>query len=59
MEREFAELGLNIVWHPFWSAKLQEIVDNARSEAAKAGKRFSEDAFVDERRRKETIPGRG
>ncbi len=52
--RDFAELGLKVVWQRVWCRSFQEMVDKARTQAAEAGQPFDEAAFVECQRAEET-----
>jgi hypothetical protein len=50
VERQFAELGLGVVWQPRWSESLRRRLDEARAVAAAAGDTLDEAAFVERMR---------
>lgn len=52
--RDFAGLGLKIVWQRCWCRAFREMIDTARTQAAKAGQPFDEAAFIEHQRAEET-----
>jgi lipopolysaccharide biosynthesis glycosyltransferase len=52
--RDFAELGLKVVWQRCWCRALQKMIDAARAQAAEAGLVFDEAAFIEHQRTEET-----
>jgi hypothetical protein len=52
--RDFAELGLKVVWQRCWSRRFEETIDKARTQADEAGQPFDEAAFIECRRAEET-----
>jgi hypothetical protein len=52
--RDFAELGLKVVWRRCWSRAFDERIDKARTQAAEAGQPFDEAAFIRRQRAEET-----
>jgi hypothetical protein len=52
--RDFAELGLKVVWQRCWCRAFEETIDKARTQAAEAGQPFDEAAFIECRRAEET-----
>jgi hypothetical protein len=51
--RDFAELGLKVVWQRVWCRSFQEMIGKARTQAAEAGQPFDETAFIECRRAEE------
>jgi hypothetical protein len=52
--RDFAELGLKVVWQRVWCRAFEEMIGKARTLAATAGQSFDEAAFIEHQRAKET-----
>ena len=52
--RDFAELGLKVVWQRVWCRSFEETIDKARTQATEAGQPFDETAFIECRRAEET-----
>jgi hypothetical protein len=52
--RDFAELGLKIVWQQCWCRAFEEMIGKARRQAAEASQSFDEAAFIECRRAEET-----
>jgi len=52
--RDFAELGLKVVWQRCWCRPFQERIDRASAQAAEAGQPFDEAAFIERQRAEET-----
>ena len=52
--RDFAELGLKVVWQRVWCRSIRETIDKARRQAAEASQPFDEAAFIECRRAEET-----
>jgi len=52
--RDFAELGLKIVWQQCWCRAFEEMIGTARTQAAEAGQPFDEAAFIERQRTEET-----
>lgn len=50
VEKEFAALGLAVVWRRLWSEALRQMIEEAR---AAAGASFDENAFVERMREEE------
>jgi len=54
VSRDFAELGLKIVWQQCWCRAFEEMIGKARRQAAEASQPFDEAAFIECRRAEET-----
>jgi hypothetical protein len=54
VSRDFAELGLKIVWQQCWCRAFEEMIGKARRQAAEASQSFDEAAFIECRRAEET-----
>jgi hypothetical protein len=52
--RDFAGLGLKVVWQRCWCRAFEETIDKARTQADEAGQPFDEAAFIECRRTEET-----
>jgi hypothetical protein len=52
--RDFAELGLKVLWHRCWCRAFEETIDKARRQAAEASQPFDEAAFIECQRAEET-----
>jgi hypothetical protein len=52
--RDFAELGLKVVWQGCWCRAFEEVIDKARTQADEAGQPFDEAAFIEHQRSEET-----
>jgi hypothetical protein len=52
--RDFAGLGLKVVWQRCWCRAFDETIDKARTQAAQAGQPFDEAAFIERQRTEET-----
>jgi hypothetical protein len=52
--RDFAELGLKVVWQRCWCRAFEETIDKARAQAAEAGQPFDEAELVERQRTEET-----
>ncbi len=52
--RDFAGLGLKVVWQRCWCRAFEEMIGKARRQAAEASQPFDEAAFIECRRTEET-----
>jgi len=52
--RDFAELGLKVVWQRCWCRAFRETIDQARNQATEADQPFDEAAFIERQRAEET-----
>jgi hypothetical protein len=50
---DFAKLGLEVRWQPFWSEKLQGQIEKAREAEMEAKRLFDEAAFIEAQREAE------